>query len=302
MTAPMDAARRVADAVLYEGYVLSPASAAGNRMRWQFGVLVPPGFSGEPSASVTECLLEAEPDAALDLRLRFLQVRSRTVERVEDDGYWPVRRLTLGGRDYLSYDEATEREVRAVLPLAGVIGGRQTVEVRMPGDRVIEPVVGPGGEATGRIVCEHQELDAELRISAEPVRGPYGLLRLRVEVENTAVWRRDDAPREEALRRSLVATHLLIGVSGGAFVSLLDPPGWAEAAARQCRNLHTWPVLIGEPGRRDVVLSSPIILYDHPAITPENPGDLFGSTEIDELRAAGIAGARIGAEPEGRTP
>ncbi|MEV1201351.1 hypothetical protein [Microbispora rosea] len=286
MTAPMEAARRVADAVLYEGYLLYPyrASAAKNRMRWQFGVLVPPNYPGEPSGSVTECLLEAPgEDATLDLRLRFLHVRGRTVEREEDDGYWPVPKLTVGGRDYLSFDEATEREARTTLSLAHVTAGRRTIEVRVPGDRVFENIADPGGERTGRIVCEHQPLDAELRISAERLPGPYGLVRLRIEVENTAHWERADAPREEALRRSLVAAHLLIGVSGAAFVSLLDPPMWAEAAARQCRNENTWPVLVGEAGRRDVVLSSPIILYDHPAIAPESPGDLFDSTEIDEL-------------------
>jgi hypothetical protein len=31
------------------------------------------------------------------------------------------------------------------------------------------------------------------------------------------------------------------------------------------------------------MLSSPIILYDHPTIAPESPGDLFDSTEIDEI-------------------
>ena len=279
MTIPMETARRVADAVLY-------ASAAKDRVRWQFGVLVPPNYPGEPSGSVTECLLEAPGEARLDVRLRFLHIRGRTVERREDDGYWPVPRLTVAGRDYLSFDEAGEREARATLSLADVLearaaGGRRTIEIRVPGDRVIEPIADPGGERAGRVVCEHQPLDAEMRISAERLPGPYGLVRLRVEVDNTSHWERADAPREEALRRSLVATHLLIGVSGGAFVSLLDPPLWAEAAARQCRNENTWPVLVGEPGRRDVVLSSPIILYDHPAIVPESPGGLFDSTGID---------------------
>ena len=42
-------------------------------------------------------------------------------------------------------------------------------------------------------------------------------------------------------------------------------------------------MLIGEEGRRDAMLSSPIILYDHPTIAPESPGDLFDATEIDEI-------------------
>ena len=31
------------------------------------------------------------------------------------------------------------------------------------------------------------------------------------------------------------------------------------------------------------MLSAPIILYDHPEIAPESPGDLFDGTEIDEI-------------------
>ena len=53
----------VADAVLFEGYLLYPyrASAQKNQVRWQWGVLVPQGYgadSGETSANRTECLLE----------------------------------------------------------------------------------------------------------------------------------------------------------------------------------------------------------------------------------------------------
>jgi hydrogenase maturation protease len=42
-------------------------------------------------------------------------------------------------------------------------------------------------------------------------------------------------------------------------------------------------VLIGTGGERDCVLSSPIILYDYPQVAPESAGDLFDSTEIDEI-------------------
>ena len=36
------------------------------------------------------------------------------------------------------------------------------------------------------------------------------------------------------------------------------------------------------------MLSSPIILEDHPRIAPESPGDLFDGGEIDELLALNI--------------
>jgi hypothetical protein len=66
-------------------------------------------------------------------------------------------------------------------------------------------------------------------------------------------------------------------------LSLLEPPEWAAAAARRCSNIHTFPVLTGDAGRRGVLLSSPILLYDYPRIAPESAGDLHDATEIDEI-------------------
>ena len=44
--AHLDQARQVADAILYEGYLLYPyrASAQKNQERFQFGVLMPPAY------------------------------------------------------------------------------------------------------------------------------------------------------------------------------------------------------------------------------------------------------------------
>src|SRR5208337_2845075 len=36
-------------------------------------------------------------------------------------------------------------------------------------------------------------------------------------------------------------------------------------------------------GGRQIVLSSPIILYDHPELAAESPGELYDGTEIDEI-------------------
>jgi hypothetical protein len=288
----MDAACRVADAVMYEGYLLYPyrASATKNRVRWQFGVLVPPGFTAtaEPSANRTECLLEGlledGAETVVRLRLRFLHLRSRTVERAGRDGHHAVPEMVVAGTTYLSFDEATEREMEAVLPLADLLAAEQTIEFDVPGDEWTEPIHDASGAAKGRIISRHQPVRAALKARAERLDGPYGLVKLHVTtVNSTAGWTAADAPRERALRQALISAHLLIGVTGGVFLSLLDPPEWARAATADCRSEHTWPVLAGAPGERDVLLSAPIILYDHPAIAPESPGHLFDSTEIDEL-------------------
>jgi hydrogenase maturation protease len=47
----------------------------------------------------------------------------------------------------------------------------------------------------------------------------------------------------------------------------------------------TWPVLVGDEQKaeRNILLSSPIILYDYPKVAPESAGPLFDGTEIDEI-------------------
>jgi hydrogenase maturation protease len=107
------------------------------------------------------------------------------------------------------------------------------------------------------------------------------LYKIRVSVCNTSSC--DTAHRDEALTQSLVSTHSIIGIQGGEFVSLLDPPDELRDFTAACQNVGTWPVLVGEDGQRDSMLSSPIILYDYPQIAPESPGALFDGTEIDEI-------------------
>jgi len=123
-------------------------------------------------------------------------------------------------------------------------------------------------------------IEGRVRIAAGR-RDRGGLVRLGVDVENLTgfegPWRREDA-----LGSSLVAAHVMLAVDGARFISLLDPPEHAEAAVRECRQRGCFPVLIGED---DVMLASPIILYDHPEVAPESPGELCDSTEIDEILA-----------------
>jgi hypothetical protein len=251
-------ARKLADAILYEGYLLYPyrASSQKNRHRWQFGVLAPRAWAeldgSEPWASQTECLLEPRPGASLQVVLRFLQLEARETA----DGAW---------------DEGIEREVALRLPVTELLEREQVVPFDLPGGRSGEPP------------RTRWPLFGVIRCRAQRFEGPYGVVKLRLRVENTNQWQGPAARRDEALRRSLVAAHTLLAVDAGSFVSLLDPPEWARPAVASCDNQHTWPVLVGEEGRDDVLLSSPIILYDHPRVAPESPRDLYDGTEIDEI-------------------
>jgi hypothetical protein len=113
-----------------------------------------------------------------------------------------------------------------------------------------------------------------------------GLWRLTVRIENTTPF--DGPTRNQALERTFCSTHTVLRATAGAFVSQTDPPGELREHARACTNDGTWPVLVGEAGDRSTLLSSPIILEDHPRIAPESPGDLFDGGEIDQMLVLNI--------------
>ncbi|WP_246527537.1 hypothetical protein [Pseudarthrobacter albicanus] len=292
-------ARAVADAVLYEGYLLYPyrASSQKNQARWQFGILGPPGAAaagtGEEPAMFADCLLSPGPASGLEVHLRFLQLQTRTAEKADDaGGFTPVGELAAGASRWLSWDEAVEHEITlGPFPLGRLTGTEETLPVEIPAGMDLEELTDAGGRTAGRLVRRRHALSAEVRLEAAAVTGR--LLRLRVTVSNTAPPPPDSvaphalAPhawsKEEAIARSFIGSHLLLSVQDGDFVSLLEPPEWAADTARHCSQHRCWPVLAGPEGQTDVLLVSPIILYDHPAVAPESSVALYDSTEIDEI-------------------
>ena len=290
-------ARAVADAVLYEGYVLYPyrASARKNQLRWQFGVLAPRVWSEAGGCEAwwmqTECLVEPGAATVLAGTLRFLQVQKRTIEEAvgQSGAVRAVERLEVNGRLWTSWDEGIEREVavEVPLPVPGGAPAQTTTAFAFPDERAAEAIVEAAGAADGRmaghVVRTRERLAGAVDVTSERLAAASPLVRIRLRVQNLSPCDVPATARDRALGSFLVGTHLLLEVAGGQFVSLLDPPPWARAAAERCENVRTWPVLVGAPGERGVMLSSPIILQDHPEIAPESPGDLFDATEIDEI-------------------
>ncbi|MGH3976512.1 MAG: hypothetical protein ACRDS9_24805, partial [Pseudonocardiaceae bacterium] len=209
MIAPMDIAREIADAILYEGYLLYPyrASARKNQIRWQWGVLVPPIYAaaghGEHATSHSECLLEPGTDPVLHIRLRLLQLQHRS------GGDGPVP----------EFDEAVEHEIDSVLSVADLL------DPELPDNAKVIPVTVPGGtETIDGVTRQRWPLTGEIRISARRLEGPYGVLRLAIEIVNTAQWADPEAARHVALRHSLIAAHTVLAVTDGEFITLIDPP------------------------------------------------------------------------------
>ncbi|MFE6134413.1 hypothetical protein ACFQ6Q_40110, partial [Streptomyces sp. NPDC056437] len=203
-------ARAVADAVLFEGYVLYPyrASSAKNRMRWQFGVLVPPAWAvtgGEHSVQRTECLLEPRDGERLHAELRFLHVRRRTVEQLGADGaYTEVPELELADRVVVPWDEGAEERVLIHAPLIELTEDQahaRAVRFDLPPATAYEPVLDEDGTTLGRLVRRRERLTGELRPQIEELPGPYRVSRLTVTVHNTT----EDAGPESGGREAALA-------------------------------------------------------------------------------------------------
>ena len=250
---------KIAAAVLYEGYILYPyrPTAIKNRQRWNFGTLYPRIYAEaqrpqEPFRLVSECLLLMGDDASLDIKVSFLQLLPQP--------RMPLEEMQALADPSLDWDEAVERTSdHRELSLSALL----TRPVSLP----IKPT---------------PNLVAVLNLSAELLSS--GACKLHIELQNISTLRSGAAARrEEALPQSLVSAHILLGVTGGEFVSLLEPPDLFTADAKACANAGVFPVLAGEEPDRSILLLSPIIMYDYPKTSPESAGDFFDGTEMDEM-------------------
>jgi hydrogenase maturation protease len=269
---------RIANAVLYEGYMLYPyrPTAVKNRQRFNFGVIYPQAcIAAQPKESLdadrsflqTECLVRGDGAARISVRIRFLHLVDRLTER-------PERTLT--------WQEAVERDITLdAWTLGELTASPLRRQFTFPVSVEAEPL-REGNETVGTIVRRQRGLNGEIVVTAE--RWADDVARVRVVVSNSTDI--DDVSartRDGSLLHAFVSAHVILGLEEGEFVSLLDPPEELAGLAERCENLGVWPVLAGEAPARDVILSSPIILYDYPELAPESAGDLFDGTEIDEL-------------------
>jgi hydrogenase maturation protease len=229
----------------------------------------------------------------LEVRVRFLQLVARSVGELtipmtdllpgEIPEFRLVEKLAVNGRVYQPWQEAVEREV--MVPVCNVEAlGYQLVPdaFSFPAKKQLEPLRDGSGRIVGVIVRERKHLSGSIEIMGKKIGD--GLFKIGVRICNTTPFEgAKDASRDDALLCSLVSAHTVLGVQDGRFVSLLAPPEALSELAASCKNVGTWPVLVGEEGQCDTMLSSPIILYDYPQIAPESTGDLFDGTEIDEI-------------------
>jgi len=276
--------------VMYEGYALYPyRPSIKNHLRWTFGVIFPRAYSDachgtEPAMMQAQCLVLGGAATALRATVHFLHVIQRASHGppVTAGGLRPTDQPSevhtlLPSHAENTWQEAAELAVPVNQTLiAGLLAGPLKTPFAFPFQSEEDPVRAPALKR----VRERQALEGSVELSAEPAGS--GAFRVTLRVQNgSPLANPDRATREQAMLRAMVATHIVLRVHAGEFVSVIDPP--PEHRSSACANIGCWPVLVGLPGDRSAMLAAPIILYDYPQLAPESPGDLFDATEMDEM-------------------
>jgi hydrogenase maturation protease len=284
---------KIAAAVLYEGYILYPyrASSRKNRERFTFGRVYPKAYSedqngAEPCVTQTECLVtKRAQSAALSVRVRFLQAMAREVGAPEtpEHAFAAVPELEVDGRLFQTWDEAVEREVEVSVPTFSA-NSVDIVRFSFPETRSFETLRDRHENVVGLVRRRQAAIIGTVEARLAPIDAETWRVTVKVTNE-TAITPEQMAADGELLRRTLASTHALLEARGAEFLSLTDPPAAYVKAAAGCVNTGAWPVLVGDPAKRErgTMLASPIILPDYPQIAPESAGDLHDGTEIDEI-------------------
>ena len=267
---------RIANADLYEGYILYPyRPSVKNRQRWTFGGLYPEAYcrregGTDVPSNQTECLVQGSQDTIVEVTVRCLHLPERIVGQFTpplwgwtdspEPPFQPVETLRLGDQDFHSWQEAEERRIELTdVHLGDILKRQERHQIfTFPGSRWLEPLPDQREAISGVSCADSRLLEAAVEMKA--TRVAEGLYKMTVRVVNrTPLNDLGDTSRDEVLLHSLISTHTILGVRQGEYVSLLDPPeSWRETAA-DCHNVGTWPVLVGEEGSA----GHPAVVTDH---------------------------------------
>lgn len=293
----LELVKKIADAVLYEGYMLYPyrASAVKNRQRFNFGVLTPESYSEAQRGTErwqmqTECLIDGGENSEIDIKVRFLHLTERVIHKLDEESgeFQPVDSMNIDGKFFQTWQEAIEREAEITgIKLSELNNEPKHLDFSFPANEETEELKNEDSEIVGKIVRVQEEIKGRIEASSSKIQvsDKQTAFKITVKVLNTTPFENAvQKSRDEALAHSLASAHTVLLAKNGEFVSLLEPPDEFCEAVGNCENIGTYPILVGENGdERDCFLSSPIILYDYPEIAPESPGDLFDGAEIDEI-------------------
>jgi len=280
--------QEIVDAVLYEGYILYPYRATSKkncRERFTFGRVYPESYSiaqngAEPCVMQTECLLTADYDPVVTGCVRFLQPMLREIgELVESMPQWNgleprfrlVPELRIESQLFQTWHEAVERKIEIpALALDGKSndGAYQNVPFSFSPTRHLQPILSGTGEVVGVVIRSQPAINGSIEVSTQQFEERAFKVTVRI-LNQTAITESELLDPEAVLERTFASTHTILSMEGGEFISSMDPGDKFKSTARNCKNIGTWPVLIGdEDNRSDAKTHTPGQAHTHRTTLP----------------------------------
>src|ERR1700737_2026058 len=233
---------RIANAVLYEGYILYPyrASSRKNRQRFTFGRVYPQDYGkaqngAEPFAMQTECLLRNRGEMpTLEVRMRFLHPVARTIgllaapvpklpADIEPSSLTFVPEVRVDDKLFQTWQEAVEREVRSSRqPIDSLANQALSIPFHFSSSLTFEPIQNCEiQKIIGAIVRRQQSLQGTMDIAVQPLNGQ--VFKIKVTVRNqTSLSEAELYRSDEVLMRTFASTHTILESDSGEFLSLID--------------------------------------------------------------------------------
>lgn len=276
--------------LLYEGYALYPyyRSAVKNQKPIPFGVVYPQQYNQynkyANSFMQTECVVVGN-DVRVNINMRFLHLIEIKVFRNEtgiDDekNFEQYYSFNVNERFYQCGWQTIERKINIDGNVEDLYNEEKIIPFEFDESNK-EELIYDEEKIVGKKQTSIQSIMGTVVIKAEKLQAAENVYMLSVRINNiTDVEDATIITRDDVLRQSFLSTHTILQSTNAKFISHQDVPAEWKEFIKQCNNINTYPILIDE--NDTALLSSPIILYDHPQINPQSSGDLFDSTEIEE--------------------
>lgn len=280
--------------LLYEGYALFPyhRSATKNQKPIPFGVVFPDRLTRYDqyahSRMQAECILKGTIDQSVNIEVCFLHLKEVALFQYKpgkietEEVREPVPSLFINGKFYQAGWQTIERKINSgALSLLALIKTPKTIPFVFPGESREIYIENEKGDQAAIQTTSLSEITGTVAINATAIQGQPEMFKLSVNISNTTtVVPAGNVTRNEVQDISFLSTHIIFYSETGVFISHQDPGETWKNLIAGCVQENAWPVLVGE--KDNILLASPIILYDHPVINPQSNGDLFDSTEIEE--------------------
>lgn len=234
---------KIANAILYEGYLLYPYRKSALKNQQRFNF----GLLEPNDFFQTQVLVKGNIEK-LKINVRFLQTQLRQTINTEGNN---VDKLELDDKIFETWEEVIERNIETETTCSFSFEETSKEEILA------------GRKA--KFVRSNKRISGLIEVEKEVIR--ENLNHLTVKIHN------------QSADEKFISTHIILSAENAEFISLLEFDEEFEKDVKALKQRSLFPVLV----EKNVMLASPIILYDFPQVAPESVGDFFDATEIDEI-------------------